>query len=181
MTSPSELTGLLAVLATGFGILSFLLWRELQRKRQLHDDDLHRLSTSEARYRTLVESPNLGVMLMDLDGRILYVSPKIEELTGFTPAEFYKNRRMPWKITHRDDHHIGVNAFRQAASGRPTPHQEFRLMHKNGEYLWAAGSTFPVYDADETIRSVQVIVEDITHEQATRGAAAPLAKNGGRG
>ena len=162
MTLPSELTVLIAALATGFGILSLLLWRELQRKRHLHDEDIRRLSTSESRYRTLVESPNLGVILMELDGRILYVSPKIEELTGYTPAEFYGKRRMPWRITHREDHPIGVKAFRQAANGTPAPRQEFRLMHKNGEYRWAAGSTFPVYDADEIIRSVQVIVEDIT-------------------
>ena len=157
-----NLVGFLLALSTGLGIFSYRRWRELRRSEQLRIDDLRRLSHSESRYRTLVESPSLGVILMGIDGRIRYASPKIEELTGYTPREFSERPRMPWRITHRDDHPIGVRAFKQAAAGIPTPNQEFRLMHKSGEYRWAAGSSFPVYDDDGVIRSVQIIIEDIT-------------------
>ena len=157
-----ELFGFLTSLSVGLGIFSFRRWRELQRAEQLRLDDLRRLSSSESRSRTLVESPNLGVVLMGIDGRIHYASPKIEELTGYSPREFFERRRMPWRITHPDDHPVGVRAFKQAAAGTPIPNQEFRLMHKSGTYRWASGSSFPVYDDDGEIRSVQVLIEDIT-------------------
>lgn len=83
-----NLVGFLLALSAGLGVFSFRRWRELQCSEQLRIDDLRRLSNSESRYRTLVESPSLGVILMDVDGRIRYASPKIEELTGYTPREF---------------------------------------------------------------------------------------------
>lgn len=157
-----ERFGFFVTLSVGLGTFSIRRCRELQRAEELRLHDLRRLSSSESRYRTLVESPTLGAILMGVDGRIRYASPKIEELTGYRPREFSERFRMPWRITHRGDHPIGVRAFKQDAAGTPTPNQEFRLMHKNGEYRWAAGSCFPVYDEDGAIRSVQVIIEDIT-------------------
>ena len=52
-------------------------------------DDLRRLALSEARYRSLVESTDFFVMLLEMDGSYTYISPQVEQWTGHAPAEFY--------------------------------------------------------------------------------------------
>ena len=118
--------------------------------------------SSEERYRTLVENPSLGIILMDRRGRYLYVSPKIEEVTGYTPAEFYAEWRLGWRITHPKDHKLGERAFGKARIGRPVQHVEIRLVRKDGEERWASASCFPVRDADGAVTSVQIILQDVT-------------------
>ncbi len=154
-------TGLVA-LALVLGIFSFRRWRELNEETRQRALDLARLAASEARYRNLVEMPSLGVMLMDLSGRYVYVSPKVEELTGYTPEEFYSDTRIGWRLTRAEDHRGGLSAFRNAAKGETTTNQGFRLIHKSGEVKWATGSCFPVFDADGEVSAVEVIVIDIT-------------------
>ena len=154
-------TGLVA-LALALGLLSFRRWRELNEETRQRLLDLGRLEASEARYRNLVEMPSLGVMLMDLSGRYVYVSPKMEELTGYSPEEFYSDTRIGWRLTRGEDHRGGLSAFRNAVQGETTTNQGFRLIHKNGEVRWATGSCFPVFDAEGDVRAVEVIVIDIT-------------------
>ncbi len=154
-------TGLVA-LALALGVFSFRRWRELNEETRQRLLDLGRLETSEARYRNLVEMPSLGVMLIDLSGRYVYVSPKMEELTGYTPEEFYSDTRIGWRLTRGEDHRGGLSAFRNAVRGETTTNQGFRLIHKNGEVKWATGSCFPVFDVDGEVRAVEVIVIDIT-------------------
>jgi PAS domain-containing protein len=50
--------------------------------------DLEHLARSEARYRSLVETPEFVVILLDTQGRYLYVSPQIESWTGHSPEAF---------------------------------------------------------------------------------------------
>jgi PAS domain S-box-containing protein len=137
-------------------------------------------ASSEQQYRTLVENPSLGIILMDRRGRYLYVSPKIEEVTGYTPAEFYAEWRLGWRITHPKDHKLGERAFGKARIGRPVQHVEFRMVRKDGVDRWASASCFPVRDADGAVTSVQVILQDVTSrkraENELRGKSKALTK-----
>lgn len=157
-----EILTALVVLAIALGVFSFRRWRELNEETRQRLLDLEKLAASEARYRNLVEMPSLGVMLMDLSGRYVYVSPKMEELTGYTPEEFYSDTRIGWRLTRGEDHRSGLSAFKHAVQGETTTNQGFRLIHKNGEIRWATGSSFPVFDADGKVRAVEVIIIDIT-------------------
>ena len=152
----------LALLAIALGVFGVRRWLELNAETRQRLIDLDELAASEARYRNLVEVPSLGVMLLDLAGRYVYVNPKMEELTGYTPEEFYSDTRIGWRLTRREDHRSGLLAVQNATRGTTTTNVEFRLIHKNGETRWAAGSCFPVFDADGAVRGVEVIVIDIT-------------------
>lgn len=142
------------------------IWHPIASVNHPHEDpqaeSLRRLAASEARYRSLVETPSLGVFLMDRAGNYEYVSAKMEELTGYQPEEFYRNQQLGYRMTHPDDHRIGERAFRRALLGRSTQHQEFRLIHRNGEIRWTSAACFPVYGDDQSVHSVQVIIQDIT-------------------
>ena len=131
-------------------------------------EDLQLLALSEQRYRTLVETPNFVVMLLDADGNYLYVSPQIEDWLAYSPDEFYRNSDMRRHIVHPDDLEA-TEAFHRV-DGEGHTNMEFRWRHRGGRYLWAAGSVFPIYEnaEDEQINKVsmiQVVAQDITERK----------------
>lgn len=141
-------------------------------------DDLRELARSEKRYRTLVETPNFVVMLLDTDGNYLYVSPQIEQWLGHTPNDFYRTPSFRRDIMHPDD----IEQAEQLHDVSEPGHRsiEFRWRHRGGRYLWAAGSIFPIYDTAEDeqvhkVSMVQVVAQDITErKEAEAGIQASL-------
>jgi PAS domain S-box-containing protein len=139
-------------------------------------EDIRQLDLSQARYRALVETPNLGVFLLDYAARIHYVSPKIEALTGYPSQNFYDDQRMVWRITHPQDHPMQMATFKAARAGKASINREFRLRHKDGDYRWFSGSCFPVetqgperqeleHQKTETDGLLQIVIEDITPQK----------------
>ncbi|MFH1571064.1 MAG: PAS domain S-box protein [Gemmatimonadota bacterium] len=132
-------------------------------------EDLQQLALSEQRYRTLVETPNFVVMLLDPEGSYLYVSPQIEDWLGYTPEEFYRNADIRSQIIHPDDL-AATEAFHDLDQAEPRRTLEYRWRQRNGRYRWASGSLFPIYESAEDrqinrISLVQVVVQDITERK----------------
>jgi len=71
-------------------------------------------------------------------------------------------------IVHPDDIEVTESLHEVSEPGHQS--LEFRWRHRNGRYLWAAGSTFPIYEnaEDEQIHKVsmvQVVAQDITERK----------------
>ena len=132
-------------------------------------DDLEQLGLSERRYRTLVETPNFVVMLLDAESNYLYVSPQIEDWLGYAPDEFYENPDLGHQIVHPDDPEA-MQVFQQIDQASPRRDLEYRWRNKGGHYRWASGSIFPIYEDPEDelinrVSMVQVVVQDITERK----------------
>ena len=144
-------------------------------------EDLQQLALSEERYRTLVETPNFVVMLLDAEGNYLYVSPQIENWLGYTPEEFYRNARIRQEIVHPDDV-VAADAFHDLDQASALHTMEYRWRHKSGRYLWASGAIFPIYESAEDkqinrVSMMQVVVQDITErKEAEEQIHASLAE-----
>jgi PAS domain S-box-containing protein len=92
------------------------------------------LRESEARYRELVETIDEAVFAVDPRGLITYMSPAIERLTGYTPAE--ARGRSVLDVTHPDERALMAERLARAAAGGILEPQEYRIQHKDGEYRW---------------------------------------------
>jgi PAS domain S-box-containing protein len=131
-------------------------------------DDLQRLAASEERYRTLVETPHIVAILLDTKGNYIYVSPNVEQVTGWQPEEFYADWRMGLRIIRRQDHRRGAASFAQALAGKSTMDQEFRFRHKRGGWIWVSCSVLGLKDnTDGTASGVQVVLQDISKVKET--------------
>ena len=102
-------------------------------------EDLQQLALSEQRYRTLVETPNFVVMLLDGEGNYLYVSPQVETWLGYSPREFYRNADIHSKIMHPED--VSTAEFFYVVDRTSPSPMEFRWRHKDGRYLSARGKS----------------------------------------
>jgi len=118
-----------------------------------------RLAKSEAVFSKMVQNSSDIFAIIKPDGVIRYISPAIEAITGFCPAELKKSIL---SITHPDDIPVVENAWKDCVDNPLKSIKiEFRHSHKNGGFvhLEAIGQSF-IDDPDingfiATARSVE--------------------------
>ncbi|MFC1895730.1 PAS domain S-box protein, partial [Thermodesulfobacteriota bacterium] len=131
------------------------------------------LRESEEKYRDLVENINDVVYSVDLEGRITYVNPRLEDMMGYTPSEVIGK---PFtELIHPDDISFARKRFRVLLDGRIEA-DEYRLLDKKGEARWARASIRPMVKDGEVV-GLQGVLVDITD---TRQAQEELAQSEAR-
>jgi PAS domain S-box-containing protein len=96
---------------------------------------------AEARYRTLVELlPAITFMAVFDEGLSeVYVSPQIENLLGYTQAEWLANPVLWYQRLHPDDRERwNVEFARTVASGEPF-RSTYRFLARDGHVVWIHG------------------------------------------
>jgi PAS domain S-box-containing protein len=97
-----------------------------------------RLSEAEERYRSLVEHLPVVTYLDDHrdDPPPRYISPGIESLLGYSPAEWLEDPAIWDRVVHPDDRERALAEIRASeASGEPRS-TEYRMIAKDGRIVW---------------------------------------------
>ena len=132
------------------------------------------LGENERRYRHLVENITETLYTTDLQGVLTYVSPSIQTVSGFIPAELVG--RHFTEIAVPEDRSLLTQVFTKRLCGK-TGKLEWRLLHQTGEYRWIHSSSQPMRSADKVI-GIQGMLMDITErkqmEEALRESEARL-------
>lgn len=110
-------------------------YRELRKKKlPLHQPDPEP-STCDL-FRSAFEQAAVGLVYLDLQGRVQRVNPKFCEMVGYSAAELLTKRFTD--ITHPDDLAIGLDSTEQLIQGQiSTFSQEKRYVRADGTDLWA--------------------------------------------
>jgi PAS domain S-box-containing protein len=123
---------------------------------------------SAATYRGLLETMRAFLVEIDQEGRVLYVSPSITEILGYTPEEYVG--RIGFEIVHEEERAELVERFRKLMAttglGRGVI---FRDRHKDGRFVWVASSGRVVRAADGSLRVV-ALVRDVSDLEQARAA-----------
>src|SRR5579872_7235785 len=98
------------------------------------------LRRSEERYRSLVENLNDVVFTLDPHGTITYVSPAIEQITGYRADEVIGT--MFSRFIHGRDLHGLQASFAKSIVGQPASF-EFRIFDKQSATRWVQISSRP--------------------------------------
>lgn len=96
------------------------------------------IAKNETRFRFLIEKSTEMITLSSKEGKIVYGSPSIEKILGYT-AEEYINK-YPHNIIHPNDLNEYLEKKKkilQEPSG--SFHFEHRRLHKNGSWIWCEG------------------------------------------
>jgi len=81
------------------------------------------------------------------DGKLLWVNPSVERLTGYTPAECQAMADFPFTVISAEDVARARAEFQVAARGGTGSNFEFRVRRKDGSEFWAAAAWQPIYGA----------------------------------
>ncbi|MDP9347876.1 MAG: PAS domain S-box protein [Gemmatimonadota bacterium] len=121
------------------------------------------LKESEARFRSVVESLGEGLLVTDLDDRVLYANARIEEVFGYTPDELVG--RIAYEVLHPGE---GAERFRSALERRMqnvSDTYEMQVRRKDGKRIWIRVIGTPLRDAAGTIVGTVGAIADITERR----------------
>ena len=128
------------------------------------------LRRSEQRYRLVTENASDEIWTLDLEGRLTYVSPSVERLRGFTPAEALAQRLED--ILGPEDLALAQAALRAAgeavAAGRPVPEffAEWEEFRKDGSKVWTEVRAGGFKDDDGKVIGILGVTRDLTERRA---------------
>ena len=152
--------------------LQWLVISRLQSMIQSAEADLaermkiqNKLQETEARYRGLVESIPAAVYMAEpgLMGAWHFISPRIQNMTGF-PPEAWTNDPGFWQSrVHPDDLELTLAVEDDALKNGRMPRLEYRFQKKDGGYIWFHDESLIMVEANSQI--VQGIMLDITEQK----------------
>jgi PAS domain S-box-containing protein len=129
-----------------------------------------RLQETENRYRTLVERVPAVAYVWDSGYELgtqpdAYISPRIEELVGFTPQEWARTPGLWARQVHPDDLE-DVLALRHDAVRRAEPFAaQYRLLRKDGGIVWVRDEAVPVSEGARGLPVYQGVILDVTEHK----------------
>jgi PAS domain S-box-containing protein len=121
---------------------------------------------SESRYRALVERVPAVVYEMDPDDerRTLYVSPHVEQVLGYSRAEWLDQPDIWIELLHADDREVVLAQHdRHSETGEPWD-LEYRLIASDGRVVWVHDRAILIRGRDRGAAAWHGVMIDITAE-----------------
>jgi PAS domain S-box-containing protein len=149
--------------ALGLGIIAVLRWRDASRH-------LAARRAVENHYRAVVEKIPAVTYTWnpsnDVDGaRVLYVSPQVEPILGFTVEEWTQDPELWKRQIHPDDREQVLAASERAdRTGEPFI-AEYRHLRPDGRYVWIHEEALAVAAGPIGQTLVQGVMYDVTERR----------------
>lgn len=129
------------------------------------------VAEAEARYRTLVERVPAVTYIWDASapaGTIPapYISPQVEQLTGYSPEEF--DDPTLWdRLVHPDDRARVLQEWEAIERGEGAFRSEYRIYRKDKQLVWIRDEAVPVSHDEQGHPTFQGVMFDITERKET--------------
>ncbi len=122
----------------------------------------------EQRYQALVENLPLVISVFHSQtSTLLYISPQIQKMTGFTQDEFYSNMNKTQELVHPEDWDLFLEYFNSIRIGKNLLPLEFRFINKDGTTGWGEISGSIIELADQTTL-IQAFFREVTGRHSAR-------------
>jgi PAS domain S-box-containing protein len=146
--------------------LIFAAARDVTDRKRAEDA----LREGEAKYRTLVEQIPAVTYIEALDvdepeWNMLYVSPQVDALLGYSPEEYMANPKIWEELLHPEDRErvLAVDA-RTEITGEPFRVQ-YRIRTRDGDVAWIRDEATLVRDEEDRPLFWQGVMYDITDQK----------------
>ena len=119
------------------------------------------LEDAEQRYKIVADFTYDWEFWQSPEGKMLYVSPACERITGYTPTQFLKNPHLMDKIILPEDKHIHsthLDKIKTFIEDRVI----YRIKRKDGEIRWIEHICRPILDDNGTFLGTRGSNRDIT-------------------
>jgi PAS domain S-box-containing protein len=131
---------------------TFAIIRDISESKRL-SKELHKLSTA------VQQSPSI-IVITDLEGKLEYVNPKFNEITGYTTQEVIGKTPRILKSGMISDS-VYKKLWNTVLSGN-TWRGEFYNKKKNNKFYWENAAITPIYDQEGKMINFLKVAEDIT-------------------
>lgn len=124
------------------------------------------LEEKERQFRLLAENAADVIYLYRFkpERKLEYVSPSVAAVTGYSPEEYYVDRRLLSKVVHPEDL-IQVKAHLANLLVHGTVLTSFRVFRRDGSIIWVEQKCVPVFDEAGAIIALEGIIRDVTERK----------------
>ncbi|HEV8701170.1 MAG TPA: response regulator [Candidatus Polarisedimenticolia bacterium] len=122
------------------------------------------LRQSEENYRSLVANIPDITWTSDSVGRTVFISPNVERVYGFTPAEICADPGLWFGRVHPEDVDRVRAAYRDLFEGNRKFEVEYRIQRKDGEWIWLYDRTLGSYQKNG-VAYADGIFSDVTERK----------------
>jgi PAS domain S-box-containing protein len=133
-----------------------------------------KLAESEKYFRSIIENISDAIVVNDEDYKLLYQSPSVKRITGYTEEE--RKGLSIEKYVH-PDHLEDFKKIYKTVKERPNepiPFQ-YQFLHKNGHYIWIEGVVTNLLN-EESVRAIVANYRDITDRKKSEAEIIKLQK-----
>jgi PAS domain S-box-containing protein len=101
-------------------------------------DSAERLHEAESKYRALTDALPLVTLISAPNDRnsVSYVSPQVEALIGYSPADLQDDSQLYEKLLHPDDRDEVLAGAKRQSTGAAPRKAEYRLLARGGSVVW---------------------------------------------
>lgn len=132
------------------------------------------IKESEERFKSLVHNISDIISLIDENGFIKYQSSSIKQIMGYEENEL--QGKNIFEIVHPEDHLVVAQAFKNAIENEGnSPVAEFRLLNKNGEYIYLEAQGNNQLN-NPSIKAIVVNSRDVSQKKKAESEKLQLIK-----
>ena len=127
------------------------------------------LEQSEAKFRSFVENANDVIFTLSPEGNLLYISPKWEEVKGFSSAGLLGSSFVP--LIHPEDVTTAFATISTIVNDK-TAYNGFiyRSKHGDGSWHWFSTNGAPILDEAGNVTAILATSRDISSDKAAEQA-----------
>ena len=151
-----KLKGAVEVDERGAGIAMFGIIQDITEQNRA----LRVATNSQASYKLLADNMADVVTRLRLDGSSSYISPAIEALIGYAPAEMAG--RHVQDFVYEPDRQMILDAFTELGAGLEAKSLVHRAQHRDGHPVWVETRFRLLRDADGAPEGMVAVIRDIT-------------------
>jgi len=124
------------------------------------------LKDSELKFRTIANYTIDWELWVDTNDNILYCSPSVEKITGYTEREFIETPKLRLDIIYPEDlKKFQLHKQKEEINEETNKEIQIRIVKKNGEIRWIGHVCQSVYDDFGTYTGIRVSNRDITERK----------------
>ena len=129
---------------------------------EIEKDSAVKLNNSAGLFQEIIENLTDIIVKLQMDGKILYVSPQVEGICGYSPQELLNQKIRDY--LHPDDLELmRARVMKVIQEGGTQFSEEVRVRHKNGQYLTVLGKMKII--KTEGILQLVCVITDITEKK----------------
>ncbi|MGC9517817.1 MAG: PAS domain S-box protein [Methanomicrobiales archaeon] len=135
--------------------------RDIEKRKKVEN----KLKKSEESYRTIVDTANEGIWVMDKDFITIYVNRKMAEMLGYITHEMVNRRITDFML----EEELADNELRLKNRVLGIREQyERKFYHKDGSIRWLIVSATPLQDSRGNFAGSFAMCTDLTEEKTTK-------------
>ena len=145
----------------------------ITERRQMEKE----LRESKEKYETLIKNIPVTIYsaLPDETATMVFISDRWRDWTGYSPQDFYRDRRVWPKSVHHEDLARATRAYVDAYQKKKEYVFEYRIVHKDtGQVYYVRDHGIPIKDEEGNVIRFDGIITNITEHKQLEAEKAEL-------